>query len=288
MQTNLYRGAAVLLLAEIFMVISGMIIRQIELPTAMIVFLRSLFGLSLLLPWLARNGSQAIKTDKLRFHLIRGGLGIVAMTCLYYTFIELPLAQATLLKQTAPFFMPFIGFWWLGERIGKAVCVAVVFGFIGVYLILNPGEGAINLAVLAGLAGAILGSVAKVTIRRMSDTEPARRIVFYLVLFGSLFSCLPAIWYWQNPTITQWLMLFALGATATTAQLCVSKAYGLAPAGQLGPFTYGSVVFAAVAGWWVWDEMLSLQAWLGVLIVCVAGALTMLTRQQSASGVKAS
>ncbi len=63
------------------------------------------------------------------------------MTCLFYSWGHLPLAQAALLKQTAPFFMPLIAFWWLGESVPKIVKLAILVGFIGVFLILNPQEG---------------------------------------------------------------------------------------------------------------------------------------------------
>ncbi len=84
---NITIGAALILGSELFLVFSGMVIKQIsdQLPVEMIVFMRNLFGLLLLLPWLIRNGSRAIKTDKLRFHFMRASVGVVAMTCLYYS-----------------------------------------------------------------------------------------------------------------------------------------------------------------------------------------------------------
>lgn len=271
-------GAALILASELFLVLSGMVIKQIsdQLPVEIIVFMRNLFGLMLLLPWLIRHGPAAIKTDKLRFHLMRAGVGVTAMTCLYYSWGHLPLAQAALLKQTAPFFMPLIALWWLGERIGRLVKVSILIGFVGVYLILNPQQGAFNLVVLIALFGALLGALAKVTIRRMRATESPQRIVFYFGLFSALLSATPALLSWQPLTLLQlgWLLLMA--ATSTLAQLLLSKAYGLAPAGQLGPYTYGSVAFAALFGWLLWDEVLGMMTWLGVLLVCGAGIVAML------------
>ncbi|MGB0467477.1 MAG: DMT family transporter [Pontibacterium sp.] len=278
--SSIYRGAFLLVCAEFFLVCSGMVIKQLagELPTEIIVFARNLFGLALLLPWVMKAGIGAIRTDKLHLHFMRAAVGVTAMTCLYYSWGHLPLAQAALLKQTGPFFMPVIALWWLGERINDRVKWSITIGFIGVVLILGPTEGTLNLAVLIALFGAMLGALAKIVIRRMSVSEPAKRIVFYFALFASLISVIPAVLVWVQPTLIQtgWLLLMAL--TSTLAQLMLSKAYGLAPAGQLGPFTYSSVALAALFGWVLWDEALSLNSWLGIVIVTLAGLMAMQAR----------
>ncbi len=273
----LYLGAMLILASELFLVVSGMVVKQVsaELPTEVIVFARNLFGLVLLLPWLWRNGWCAVRTRQLHLHFMRAAVGVVAMTCLYYSWGQLPLAQAALLKQTAPFFMPLIAFAWLGERIGSFTKVAILIGFAGVYLILNPADGTLNLAVMVALAGAMLGALAKVVIRRMSGTESPQRIVFYFALFSALISAGPALLVWVLPTPTQLAWLVTMAVTSTIAQLLLSKAYGLAPAGQLGPYTYASVAFAALFGWWLWDEMLALTSWIGICLVVGAGALAM-------------
>lgn len=272
-----YRGALLIIFSEFFLVCSGMVIKQLsgELPTEVIVFARNLFGLILLLPWIMRKGTRAIKTDKLHLHFLRAAVGVTAMTCLYYSWGHLPLAQAALLKQTSPFFMPVIALWWLGERVSGRVKWSITIGFVGVALILNPSEGALNMAVLIALFGAMLGAFAKIVIRRMSVTEPAKRIVFYFALFAALLSVIPAALVWVMPNAEQIGWLFLMAGTSTLAQLLLSKGYGLAPAGQLGPFTYSSVALAALFGWLLWDEALSFVSWAGIAIVMIAGLMAM-------------
>lgn len=279
-QNSLYRGALLIVLAEFFLVLSGMIVKQItgELPTEVIVFARNLFALVLLLPWLLRVGFGSVTTQCFGLHLFRAVVGVTAMMCLYYSWGHLPLAEAALLKQTAPFFIPLFAMWWLGERISKAVIYSILIGFIGVLLVLNPGHESLNVAVLIALTGAMLGALAKVIIRRMSSSESPQTVVFYFALISSVIACVPAIISWQTPTIEQtgWLLLMA--CTSTIAQLCLSKGYALAPAGQLGPYTYTSVAIAALFGWWLWDEVLSINSLLGVVFIIVAGVLTAFSR----------
>ncbi|WP_415903418.1 DMT family transporter [Neptuniibacter sp. QD29_5] len=277
----LYQGALFIILSELFLVCSGMVVKQIthQLPTEIIVFARNLFALILLMPWLLRNGITSIKTDSLRFHIARAAVGVTAMMCLYYSWGHLPLAEAALIKQTAPFFIPLFALWWLGEKISGMVKLAICVGFFGVFLVLNPGQGTLNVAVLIALFGAMLGALAKVIIRRMSDTEPASRIVFYFALFSTVLALPPALLNWVTPNLVElgWLLLMAI--TSTVAQLLLSKGYGLAPAGQLGPYTYASVVFAALFGWLLWDEVLGVYSLIGLCLIFSAGLLSLSSRK---------
>lgn len=273
----LLQGALLILLSECMLVVSGIIIRQLSgsLPTEVLVFLRNSLGLVWLLPWIIRRGRRELPTGRIHLHLMRALVGITAMSCLYYSWANLPLGQAALLKQTSPFFVPLIAFVWLQERIGAAVRWAIVVGFMGVMLILQPGAGVLEWAMLVALAGAALGAMAKVCIRAMRTTESPQQIVFYFALFGSFFAAIPAWLHWQTPQGMDWLWLMALAAASTLAQLLLSRAYGLVGAGTLGPFTYASIPFAALAGWWMWDESLGIMTLAGMGLIVSGGLLAL-------------
>ena len=203
------------------------------------------------------------------------------MSCLYYAWGHLPLAQAALLKQTSPFFVPFFAFWWLNERINRYAIYAILIGFVGVYIVLNPHGSDFNLAVLVAVLGAMLGALAKVTVRRMVLSESPQRIVFYFALFSTMLAAVPAAIVWVMPNWQQFIWLLVLAMTSTAAQLMLSKGYAYAPAGQLGPFTYGSILFATLFGWWIWDESVAIHTWLGVILIVVAGFVAMQSRAKT-------
>ena len=280
---RLLTGALLILGSELFLVLSGMVIKQIsgDLPTEVIVFFRNAFGLVLLIPWFLKHGNQAIRTQLLRYHFMRAAVGVSAMSCLYYAWGHLPLAQAALLKQTSPFFVPFFAFWWLNERINRYAIYAILIGFVGVYIVLNPHGSDFNLAVLVAVLGAMLGALAKVTVRRMVLSESPQRIVFYFALFSTMLAAVPAAIVWVMPNWHQFIWLLVLSMTSTAAQLMLSKGYAYAPAGQLGPFTYGSILFATLFGWWIWDESVAIHTWLGVILIVIAGFVAMQSRAKT-------
>ncbi|MBP8649065.1 MAG: DMT family transporter, partial [Deltaproteobacteria bacterium] len=127
---------------------------------------------------------------------------------------------------------------------------------------------------LIALSAAVLASLAMVSIRRMSFHEPPTRIVFYYSLLSTLFSGLPLPWAWQAPGACMFLVLVLMGLVAVAAQIFMTRGYSLAPAGVVVPFMYGTVVFAALIGWFFWGESIDLLTAAGALLVCTAGVIS--------------
>ncbi len=288
MKNNIALGALLIIASELSLLFTGMIIKQIsnDVPLEQIIFLRNLIGLALLLPWLFNKGIKRLHTKRISLHLLRGIVGVSAMVCMFYAWGNLPLAQAALLKQTSPFFIPIIAYFWLQERIGIKTIMALFIGFIGVVMIINTDteDSTQNIhstfAIILAIIGAILAGVAKVSIRKMRSTETPGRIVFYFALIGTIASFIPALLAWVELSWIQLAYLAGIALFSTIGQLLLSKAYGLAPAGQLGPYTYTSVAFAALFGWLIWGEVLLINTWIGILIIIFAGILAVRDREK--------
>ena len=245
------------------------------LNNEMIVFMRNAVGLGLLLPLVLRAGPVAtLATRVAHLHLLRAGAGVAAMYCFFYALGELALADGMLLKMTAPLFIPLIALFWLRELPGWLVILAVAIGFGGVLLVLDP-RTQVNPAALVGLLGGLLAALAKVTVRRLTRTEPATRIVFYFAVLALLISTLPLLWAWRTPTPRELGLLLVIGAAGTAGQLLLTRGYAAAPAARIAPFTYFSVVFAALYGYLFWREVLSAQFLAGALLIGVAGVMAL-------------
>ncbi len=271
------------MLAELCFVGMGSLVKLLsgDLPSQNIVFFRNLFGLIVLLPLIFQQGFSSLKTEHPQWHLLRSVAGVSAMYCFFYALSELILADAMLLKISAPLFIPIIAFVWLSEHVSLRAIIAIIIGFLGVILVLKP-TGTMHIASLVGLLGGALAAIAKVTIRRMSTTEPTSRIVFYFGFVSLIISAIPMVWYWQNPTNSEWLLLLLLGTFGTIGQLFLTKAYILAPASRVAPFTYSSILFAAIIGWLFWDEVLTLFTITGALLIIVAGIIILREKQSTA------
>jgi drug/metabolite transporter (DMT)-like permease len=280
---RLLLGAAFIVAGELCFASMGVGIRIVseELPNAMVVFGRNLIGLLIIAPWLLRRGFTDVRTRVPALHLLRAGAGVTAMYCFFYAIAKMPLAEAMLLKLTAPVFMPLIAMLWLREQVNALLWVALGIGFAGVVIILDPQLGApddgplagISPVALVGLAGGLLAALAKVTVRRLSRSEPAGRIVFYFALIAGLISAVPLTWAWQTPSPAALLGIIAIGGAATLGQLALTRGLTLAPASRMGAFGYSAVVFGAAYGWLLWDEPVTWGVAGGTLLIAVAGIL---------------
>lgn len=278
MLNPVFQGALLITASELMFVSMGASIKllsEMQLSTEMVVFARNAMGLMLVLPLLIKTGGwQNWKTSVPHLHLLRAAMGVGAMYCFFYALANIPLADGMLLKMTSPLFMPLIAYFWLREIAPRLSQWAVPVGFLGVAIVIRP-EGETNWIALIGVMGGFLAAIAKVTVRRLSQTEPTLRIVFYFAVFGGLISLVPLTWAWQTPPPETWIWLLAMGAFGTAGQLLMTQGYRMASNARVGPFTYFSVVFGAIYGYVFWQETLSWHFVGGALLIAMAGVMTL-------------
>jgi drug/metabolite transporter (DMT)-like permease len=246
-----------------------------ELPNAPIVFFRHFIMLAFLLPWLWREGRRALETGDLRGHVVRGLAGVSAVGCYFFAIARLRLADAVLLNQSMPLFIPLVERAWLGERIPKPLWGVLALGFAGLVVILRPGTGVFEPAALVGVCSAVFASVSQVGIRRLTRTEPVTRIVFYFGLVGSAAALPPAAWWWKAPSAFTWAILLLMGLFATVGQMTLTRAYLHAPAASVGPFLYAGPVFAGLLDWLLWDRLPDALFVVGATVVILAATLAL-------------
>ena len=269
-------GALFVLSASFTFATLGALIKvvSISLTNEMVVFFRNLCALIFILPWIwYRRPLGGVKTSFFQLHLLRSLSGLGAMYCFFYSIAHLQLSEACLLASTAPLFIPMIAYVWIREPVARKVKGAILIGFVGILFILKPGIGVFQPIAIVAVAAGIFAALAMVSIRRMSSSEPTIRIVFYFTTLGTIISAMPLVWSWQSPQPKIWCLLVLIGMLAAVGQILITKGYSLAPAAQVGPFTYGNVVFATFLGWLFWGESLDALTWAGAVLICIAGII---------------
>lgn len=246
-----------------------------------IVFFRSLVNFLVLVPWALRVGRSGLATRRLGGHLWRTGLGLAAMYCFFYAIPRLPLAEAMLLNYSSPLYLPLIAWLWIREKPPSSALLAALIGLAGIAMIVKPGvQGLATGAALIGWLSGLLAASAMVSIRRIADTEPTVRIVFYFAACSSALSLLPMLYSWRPLPAAAWWPLLGAGLAATLGQLALTRAYSLAPAALVGPFTYTCVLFSALIAWRVWGEALDALSIAGGLVVIGSCILVSLRREE--------
>ena len=247
-------------------------IASLEIPQSEIVFFRNFIGLILLLP-IVINRRLSFRTKKLGTHLIRSIFGFTTMYLYFYALAKLQLADAVVLVYTYPLFVSLFAFMILGERLNRNSKVSIIVGFVGVCCLFHPSSAIASVAGLIGLLAGLSAGVAQISIKKLSLTESGLLIVVFFAFFSSIFSLVPMLFEFVMPDTRNWLILIAIGCLGNLAQLTLTRAYKLAPASQVAPIGYSSLVFAGLIGFLLWNETPDLWMLVGTVFVAVAGIL---------------
>ncbi len=248
-----------------------------SLNEPMVVFFRCSLSLAFMVPWLLamRVRPSSLRTRNVREHLVRAAAGMAAMYCFFFAIIHLGLAEALVLNYALPLFIPLVERTWLGQRVPKGIWWPLALGLLGLVLIVKPGTSIFQPAAAVGALAAVLAATAQVGVRGLTRKESISNIVFYFGVFSTAISAIPASRSWVTPPLELWPTLLAMGLCATSAQLLMTRAYRGAPAAQVGPFIYTSVVFGAGIDWFVFDKLPDLAAAAGALSIAVAATVAL-------------
>lgn len=259
-----------------------------QFSTAELVFYRSLFGLATIYA-IVRFRGGSVHTRNWRLHLWRGLSGFVALMLFFYALSHLPLGTAMTLNYTSPLFLALITVLVLGERPHWPLVAAILIGFVGVALLLRPSfEAGQQEAGLLGLASGFFAGIAYLNVKQLGRVgEPEWRVVFYFTLISTLGG---GAWMALQPfhpiTWRNIGLLAALGATATLAQLAMTRAYAVGHTLTVASLAYSTVVFSALLGIVMWGEMPPAASWLGMGIVILAGVVGVRFTPRAAPGVE--
>jgi len=242
-----------------------------SLPTFEIAFFRNAFGLLALLPLLL-HGGKSLRTEQLPRYLLRSTIGIGSMLAGFWAIGHLPLSQAISLSYSTPLFVTIAAVVWLGEHVRRRRWAAVIVGFLGVLVIVQPGSSAFTAGSLIAVLAAVLSAIVAIQIKQLSRIDPADTIVFYTYVFWVPLSLVPALFVWQWPQGIGWLWLVCTGIFGTGGQLLWTRALRLGEVSALTPISFMQLPVVAIAGYFLFDEKISRWTVIGATIIFAANA----------------
>ena len=240
---------------------------------AEIVFYRSAISL-LLMAALVRLRGIPVATPHWRFQLWRAASGFVSLLLYFYAIAMLPLATAVTLSYTSPLFLTIYLGWFGKVRLRGNMLGALLLGFLGVALLLRPTLHAEQIVGgLIGLGSGVMAGLAYYNVRELGARgESEERTVFYFSLFSTLASALWMVLFEFHPVeLRDAALLFGVAAFATLAQLAMTRAYKRGKAFVSASLAYSTVIFASLFGVLIWGEILSVGAWLAIVLIVASG-----------------
>jgi drug/metabolite transporter (DMT)-like permease len=284
------RGILAMSLSMACFVANDALVKHVSttLPSGQLIFVRGLMATALMLA--VAQGMGLLRQAPLmanRALWLRAFLDGVASLVYLTAVFHLPLGQATAINLASPLFAILMAMWWLRERVTLVRGLAVLTGFGGVLLVVQPAADAFNAYSLLAVLGTTLHATRDLLTRRIPPDVPAVLIslstAMSVAVLAGLLSLTQA---WQPvPPLT----LLQLGLAAMF--LC-SGYYTLILAMRSGdvsviaPFRYSGLLFALLLGHLLWDEMPNLLAWIGIALLVGSGLSILHTerrRQQAAT-----
>lgn len=217
--------------------------------------------------------AELVRTANPRLQIVRA-LSLLATTgCGMAAFRVMPLAEATSVIFLAPLLVTLLAGPLLGERIGRSRWLAVLVGFGGVLLVVRPGTDLNPAGILWALGGAFSYALYQILTRRLSHAEHPLRLLFYTALVGTAVMSAALPWFWvdASPAPQQWLLIASLGLYGGVGHFLLIRAFRLAPASTLTPFTYVQLVWATLLGWIVFGNVPDAISATGMAVIAASG-----------------
>jgi S-adenosylmethionine uptake transporter len=238
-----------------------------RLPVIEIIFFRFFFSMVSVLPFMLYKGRHLFHTKNPKMHVWRAIIGVAAIGMSCYSVNVLPLSENTTITFAEPlFFLPMAVFL-LKERVDAVRWIATLIGFVGLMIILRPGSETFRWVVLAPISAAVLFSLLNILAKKMVDYENDWTMLFYFGLGTTLAALIPALFYFEIPTLREVFFLALVGIGGNLIQLCLFRAFSATDASALMPFRYVEFIFASLLGFLFFSEIPTLITLAGASLI---------------------
>jgi drug/metabolite transporter (DMT)-like permease len=249
-----------------------------EYPVTMVVMVRFWFFALFVLALVARapGGIRAsVRSEYPWVQLARGLILVAEIAVMLVAFVKLGLIEAHAVFTCYPLLVAALSGPILGERVGWRRWSAILVGFVGVLIILQPGFGVFSPWALVPLLSATMFAVYGLLTRYVARKDSASVSFFWTGIVGAV-AVTPfglADWVWMTPADWGWMGL--LCCTAALSHWLLIKSYAVAEASAIQPFAYLQLVWASAIGLLVFGETLRINVTIGAGVVVAAGIFTL-------------
>ena len=243
-----------------------------DIAPQQIIFLRFVIVLILILLFCIYRGQwNILKTTQPTLQILRGLLLAVCSLIFYFALKHLPLELCAAIGFVSPLFVTALSIPFLGERVGLRRWIAVLIGLLSVLMILRPGGVSFQLAMLLPLGSSLCWAMALVLTRLMRGSEQALTVLAWSSLVG-VATVSPLVWpVWVTPNASQWTILILLGVFNGLGQYLVIRAFMLASASLLAPFSYSIIIWSMLIGLIIFNSFPDGITLVGTAILIAAG-----------------
>jgi len=286
-RNTLLAGVALMLLGDFVFALLDALAKWLatSFPIGQVVLVRSFASLVFLAPMLYRQGFPSMV--RLEQPLIQA-LRVVAMCVdiffFYLAVVRLPLADVMSFYMAGSIYVAALSHFMLGERVGWRRWAAILLGFAGVLIILQPSSGVFSAGSVYALVGSFGFAFAIIFSRMLRGTSDAVLVTWQTIGSGIVAAVL-SIGHWMPAAPVDYSLMVLLGFVSCVAHMLITRALKLAPASTLAPLHYTLLLWAVVFGWVFFGDVPGPRILIGAAVIVFAG-LFIVYRQKKVSTVE--
>ncbi len=249
---------------------------------------RSLLTAVVLVPAILIIGPpHRLLTPLWRLHVCRAFLFAVGFSLYYSAFPFMTLASVTTIFFAAPLITAVLATVFLKEKIGLHRIGALIAGFAGVMVTMNPGGETFQWISVLPLICALTYATSQTIVRRIGETETSLTTGFYTIVLAGVFvlpmgwglntftdvaASVPHIrWHWDAVALDDVVRLLVLGVLGMIGYILLSRAYQISEVSAVAPLEYSYIPMAALLGYLFWDEVPTLNTLVGMGLIVTSG-----------------
>lgn len=209
----------------------------------------------------------------MKVHVARTVTGWAGVSGMFAAVQFIPLSDATAITFLNPVFAMILAILFLGERVGPWRWLAAAIAFTGALVLIRPGPGTFEPGALIALGAAAIMGTEITILKALTGREKPFQILLINNSLGVAIATAVALFVWRWPTPTQWATLAALGLMMASAQALYTQALRRADASFVMPFSYATLVFAALYDFGVFRVIPDALSFTGAGIILAGGIL---------------
>jgi len=241
-----------------------------DLNTFIICFYRCLLGLILILPFVAKNKFQALKSNNMKLQFSRSMINVISMICWFSALGIMQLEKATALGFTTPLFTTILAVFFLGEIIRIHRTAALALGFVGILVIIRPGYIPFEYGTLLMLIASLSFSFVLIFVKRLSAIDTNLTIIFYHLLFMTPVFFIISLFFWEPITLNQLLIFIIMGIAGLLSHWCMTQSLKMSDTTFVMPLQFTKLIWVSLIGFFIFSEMPDFWTWMGGIIIFVS------------------
>ncbi|MCK5824349.1 MAG: DMT family transporter [Ichthyobacteriaceae bacterium] len=243
-------------------------------PTPELILFRAIISFTLSYIVIKRKGLNPLGNNR-KLLLLRGFLGITALTLFFFTLHKLPISTAVTIQYLSPIFTAIIAIYFLKEPMQPMRWVFFLISFLGIGIVKGFNSDISWIYLIAGVLSAFSAGFAYNVIRKLRTTDDTNVIILYFPMMAVPVMAVWSYFVWVTPVGIEWLLLLIVGLLTQVGQVFLTKALTTSNANEVTIMRYFGIIYALSFDYFIFNQTFTPIVLVGIALVIIGVVLNL-------------